>query len=287
MFHLTFPHAKACDTVDSLRAGSATCDPLPLDRPRLWTLWGMLTLSAKAFITVMHSLFNLELLSRGKRGKFPPGIIASRDQACSELIQEFGKLDLPLSVRIVETMLSQADTAEAYHRAVDQLVTSVALELEKRKFYGPLRRLEQYYEQLELFGHDVFDRFPSANNDIYEAGMCLALERGTACVMHLMRVVEAGLKILAMKLEVGQQNDWGSYIREIDKSLETRKKTSGARSADEQFFAEASITIDSMRRAWRNPTLHIENNYSPERAEEILISVRSFMRHLATKLIEL
>jgi hypothetical protein len=32
--------------------------------------------------------------------------------------------------------------------------------------------------------------------------------------------------------------------------------------------------------------MHIEKSYSPERAEEILISVRAIMRHLATKLSE-
>jgi len=44
--------------------------------------------------------------------------------------------------------------------------------------------------------------------------------------------------------------------------------------------------LDSVRVAWRNPTMHIENSYSPERAEEILVATRSLMRHLATKVSE-
>jgi len=44
--------------------------------------------------------------------------------------------------------------------------------------------------------------------------------------------------------------------------------------------------LDGVRIAWRNPTMHIENSYSPERAEEILIGVRALMRHLATRLSE-
>jgi hypothetical protein len=159
-------------------------------------------------------------------------------------------------------------------------------ELEGRKFYGPLRRYEQYYEEPQLFGDQVFDRFPSANNDIFEAGTCLALERGTACVMHLMRVVEVGIKVLAATLGVGKQNDWGTYFREIDKELADRGKLAGKLTPDEMFYAETRVTIDGVRIAWRNPTMHIENNYSPERAEEILIAVRALMRHLATKLRE-
>ena len=168
----------------------------------------------------------------------------------------------------------------------DKLQTNIQLEMDGRKFYGPLRAFEKYYDQPQLFDADVFKNFPSANEDIVEAGTCLAFERGKATVMHLMHVVEVGLKVLASALGAQQQNDWGSYLRGIETALAQRVKTSGARSADEQFYAEAAITIDNMRRAWRNPTLHPEKTYSPERAEEILVSVRSFMKHLATKLSE-
>jgi hypothetical protein len=63
-------------------------------------------------------------------------------------------------------------------------------------------------------------------------------------------------------------------------------KESGVRTANEHFFAEAHTVFDGMRRAWRNPTMHVENAYSSERAEEIMLAVRSFMRHLATKFSE-
>jgi hypothetical protein len=141
-------------------------------------------------------------------------------------------------------------------------------------------------ETISLLGDEVFKNLPSANEDIQEAGTCLALERATASVMHLMRVLEAGLAVLAKTLGVTKQNDWGRYLREIDDALAASIEASGARSADEQFYAEVATTIDHMRRAWRNPTMHPEKTYSPERAEEILQSVRSFMRHLATKLHE-
>ncbi len=73
-----------------------------------------------------------------------------------------------------------------------------------------------------------------------------------------------------------------AYLREIDIKLRQRMATSGARTSEEQFYAEAHITFDAVRRAWRNPTMHVDKTYTPERAEEILTSVRSFMRHLAT-----
>lgn len=150
----------------------------------------------------------------------------------------------------------------------------------------------KYFENPEFFDtDDIFDdqvsrSFPSANEDIAEAGKCLACGRATACVMHLQRVMEVGLRVLAAAVGVPEQNDWGRYLKEIEEQLIKRMKTSGARSPEEQFYAEAHAMFDSARRAWRNPTMHPEKTYSPERAQEILIAVRSFMRHLVTKLKE-
>jgi len=246
----------------------------------------MLTLDAKEFIEVLHSLLRVEQAFRGKTGIIVAAAQADVDKSIEEIIRRLKKLDLPVSVKTAEHMCKDCNTQSKLHEGIKQLSNTVMLELDGRKFYGPLRRYEQYYEQPMLFGDEVFAKFPSANNDIFEAGTCLALERGTACVMHLMRVCEVGLKVLAGALNVTPQNDWGAYFREIDVALDTRIKASGKRTIDEQFYAEVRVTLDGVRIAWRNSTMHIDQNYSPERAEEILIAVRGLMRHLATKLSE-
>jgi hypothetical protein len=148
----------------------------------------------------------------------------------------------------------------------------------------------KYAENAQFFNSDepgakkVSDQFPSAAEDIAEAGKCFAYGRSTACVMHLNRVVESGLMALATTLGINKQNDWGKYLQEIDAELQKRMRTSGARTSDEQFYAEVYITFDAVRRAWRNPGMHVDKTYTMERAEEILFAVRSFMRHLATRL---
>ncbi len=246
----------------------------------------MLTLDAKPFVLLFHNLFATELLVRGQKGPLSLDVKMTMFEGAHNIANELKQLDLPHSVQVAEQMLPNCKTSADLHRGIEQLLNSLALELNNRRFYGPLRKYEPYFDQPKLFGDDVFTKFPSANNDIFEAGTCLALERGTACVMHLMRIVEAGLKALAAALGVGIQNDWGAYLREIDGELGKRIKASGKRTADEQFYAETRVTIDGVRIAWRNPTMHIENNYSPERAEAMLIAVRSLMQHLATKLSE-
>jgi len=71
---------------------------------------------------------------------------------------------------------------------------------------------KRLFQKVAPFGAEVEARFPSANEDIYEAAKCLALDRATACVMHLMRVCELGLKALATTINVQSQRDWGSYL---------------------------------------------------------------------------
>lgn len=104
--------------------------------------------------------------------------------------------------------------------------------------------------------------------------------------MHLMRALEVALAALAKTLSVGPQNDWGAYLNLIERELGTRVKAAGARTADEQFYAETASLFDHMRRAWRNPTMHVEKTYSPERAQDILQAVKSFMSHLALRISE-
>jgi hypothetical protein len=147
-------------------------------------------------------------------------------------------------------------------------------------------RTRLYYNNPKLFGEEVFTKFHSANEDIAEAGTCLSLDRGTACVLHLNRALEVSLRALAAAVGVGKKTDWGKYISEIGTELERRMKTSGSRTEDEQFYAEGAANFDALRRAYRNPTMHPEKNYSVDRAQEILLATKSFMSHLAGRISE-
>ena len=246
----------------------------------------MLILDARGFQRLIANIIDAEVRFRTVKEEFSDVQTANMKSGLKAIAEQLKVLDMPISLNVLNSVFEGCNTAEKFHRAVDHLNTTVTAELNGRKFYGPLRKYEPYYEQAKLFGDEVFTNFPTSNEDIAEAGTCLALERATASVMHLMRVVESGLTVLAQTVGVTKQNDWGAYLREIDKELTAKIKTSGARSADEQFYAEVASTIDNMRRAYRNPTMHPERTYTPDRAEEILQSVRSFMRHLATRLHE-
>ena len=141
---------------------------------------------------------------------------------------------------------------------------------------------ELYDQNSGLFGQSVATRFSTAADDIEEAGKCLALSRGTATVMHLMRVMEVGLKELAKPLGIPYAPSWESYLRQIaDRIALPHKKKAPKWKKNEPFFRDVSGDLISVKQAWRNPSMHVVRKYSPEEADEILRAVRRFMQRLA------
>jgi hypothetical protein len=260
---------------------------LPVCQKRIFTLLDMLKLDARKLIRLMDLVAGFQDIfsQMDMRGPIPAQLLPNIRRS-SELIKELAQeLELPVSTDAAERLLLPTD-GDGLSRAAECLQQNIYAEFKGRTFYGVENKRLQYLDQSTLFGNQVFTNFPSANDDIFEAGMCLSFDRGTACVMHLSRICEAGLRTLAASVGVGPKNDWGKYLNEIDEELKKRYKTAGARSPDEQFYAEAQVTFDAVRRSYRNPSMHVEKSYSLERAEEIFAAVRHFMKHLATKIKE-
>lgn len=245
----------------------------------------MLSLKIRDFYTCMFHAVELERSVLKHPGPLPEADIERLRESPDGICEFCKELELPLSALAAERVFS-CKTGREMHIALENFRHVIIDELEQKKFYGPLAKYSSYFDNPKLFGDAVFSAFPSAIEDITEAGSCLALERSTACVMHLMRAMEVCLEALANTIGVSKQNNWGAYIKEIGDKLEKRAKSSGSRSSQEQFYAAAAIQFDHVRRAWRNPALHVEKNYSVDRAEQILLAVKSFMDHLATQISE-
>jgi hypothetical protein len=143
------------------------------------------------------------------------------------------------------------------------------------------------YEEADLFGENVSTNFPSAIDDIAEAGKCLALGRGTATVFHLMRVMEAGLKVLGKSLEIPYAPSWESYLKQINTQMSAEHRTKSEEwKKDEPFYRDMAGDLQIIKSSWRNPTMHIVKKYTPDEADGIFRAVRSFMQRLATRFSE-
>lgn len=133
-------------------------------------------------------------------------------------------------------------------------------------------------EKLPPFGNEVDDAFPKAAEEISEAAKCLAFQRNTACVFHLMRAMERAVARLAEAIGTGKptEKEWGKILADIGQAIEAMPK--GER---RDQWSESHSHLYHVKQAWRNDTMHPKRTYTDEQAQNVFNAVRSFMQHLA------
>jgi len=100
-----------------------------------------------------------------------------------------------------------------------------------------------------------------------------------------MRVLESGINALAIHVEVNPKENWNSLLNDIEAKIRTIGKNESGK-IDEKFAAEAATHLRFIKNAWRNYAMHAHETYDEERAFAIYENVKSFMRHLSTRLSE-
>jgi hypothetical protein len=140
-----------------------------------------------------------------------------------------------------------------------------------------------YFEKDDLFGPEVTSAFPSSIDNVRNAGTCFAVEQYDACVFHLMRVLEYGLRVLATKFKIPFQNStWNTIIQQIEASVRGMNPSFGADWKEQQkFCSEAASQFMFLKDAWRNHIMHLGDVYDEGRAVSILRHTHELMRILA------
>jgi hypothetical protein len=143
-----------------------------------------------------------------------------------------------------------------------------------------------------FFHATIATAFPSAIYDMREAGNCYAVSRNTACVFHLMRVLEIALGALGSVFGVSlAHTNWAPAIDEIEKKIREMHKDPIWRALpdckeQQEFYAQAASHFAVLKDAWRNYTAHVRGRYDEDEAESILRNIRDLMQKLATRLHE-
>ena len=181
-----------------------------------------------------------------------------------------------------------SDSAE---RMCGMLSVTIENELSLRKFFAiPDEKAKVYGDGTEPLGSDVAASFPSSTFDASEAKRCFALSRNTACVFHLMRVLEIGLSAFAVKFNVSASHtNWETIINQIERAIkepEQDQNRSPTWKDDREFYSQCASHFRIVKDAWRNYTAHARGKYDEQEASDMLTSVRGFMQKLATRLHE-
>lgn len=271
----------------------------------LWSLWDMLKFKAAPYHQAIGSLNRALVLCstidkpvfKGTKTDTPTeGVRSLMEELLNRVAEAIAELGLDVSaLAVTETIQELKDDPPLNFELLEQRlgVIDVTLrrELSQATLYAVKRDRAKYLDTTErCFGTEVDLKFPSASADIAEAGSCLALGRSTACVFHLMRVMEHGLRAINAALGLddptGGARNWKVLLDSIQDEITEKSQNANAgwtNKPDKAFFQEMHGSLDAVRSAWRNATMHIERRYSDEEAEHAYLMVRAFMKKLASR----
>jgi hypothetical protein len=168
---------------------------------------------------------------------------------------------------------------------LEYLLKTVRGEVDARPmFIMPPGAVDLLEQRAPAFGPEVQDAFPSSENDVAEAARCLAMQRYTACVTHLMRALEVPLDALARSCGVEAKSNWNKLLNDIEAKI--RERRSDRNAVAEQWMAEAATQFRFIKNAWRNHAMHARGSYDEAQARDIYGSGRGFLQQRAAHLNE-
>lgn len=138
-------------------------------------------------------------------------------------------------------------------------------------------------ENVAPFGNEVRDEFPKLAEDIDEAAKCLALSRYTACVFHLMRVMESTVHTLARKLKVTvdlRVATWNDITTAMSNAVNAMPGKTAIQKKNKRIYSEIIGNLNAVRIAWRNEVMHPKKTYTRPEAARIFTLVEGFLTSL-------
>jgi hypothetical protein len=203
------------------------------------------------------------------------------------------KLPLPLTQKQIDRLgkdvWENTGTYEHILDGLNNLTTRFSDELVL--FHIPSERRDLFDHVRKELGEEVISQFPETLFDIEEGGKCLALGRGAACVFHLSRVLEVGLRYISREArkchiecpDPSPTQSWDRWLDPIERELgKERKQKNDDWKAVKPHYAEIMGHLRTVSTAWRNPTLQGAMKYTVEEAQEIFHATREFMRCVAS-----
>ncbi len=218
------------------------------------------------------------------------GIVVEMQQRLNRLSAALSTLPVDLSriaIARIERRMGDGITYGDLKFLIAELHNRVREELSLYHVYALTPDKLRYAEPKEpVFGADVEGAFPGASYDIEEAAKCLAFRRSTACVFHLMRVLELGLAAMARKFKVPHEREqWNNMIEGIESKIKDMNANShGSNWRDQRdFYSGAAAHFRLLKDSWRNHTMHAREKYTEEQADATFNSTKGFMNHLSQR----
>lgn len=169
-------------------------------------------------------------------------------------------------------------------------------ELKYRRFAFISAEKGKVHDRWQLDWESCLKQFPSTKDEISDAVDCYALGLNTACVFHLMRVAELGLRSLAkerkVKLPKNKPVEWAQWqeiLMALGKSADNifqMWKMGPVKDKALGFYNGAIAELTGFKDEYRNHVMHSRKNYDEVQAGSVLFKVKDFMNRLSAVLDE-
>lgn len=250
----------------------------------LWSLWDMLfQVSLREWLGVAERMEEFRRYWGAiDTEQLPPASDVEREtlRRLIERVQGLAeKLDLPYSV---QTAFDKARiNVPKTHDELHNLFCLFKDETKSRKSLILSPSASRLYEMREPFGPDVFAKFNDAARDLEEATKCLALERNTAAVFHLMLAMERALRLMAVRMGADPFNTKGAWEKWSVIVGRMKAAIPNQPLVEQEAWTDAHNLLWSVGAAWRNKTMHPADVYTDAEANELYAAVRIFLQRLA------
>jgi hypothetical protein len=150
---------------------------------------------------------------------------------------------------------------------IENISNRVIDEIKEEKFLHIENYKLRHYQNIELVDNTIGKKLPNAAQDLYHAGSCFALEQYTACVFHLMRVMEYCVQRLGKKLRMPidvSKETWAQIMDHVNNAIKAMRGGKGAtapRNRKKQRYSLAASRLDrcasygEMKRCTQSPLM--------------------------------
>ena len=148
----------------------------------------------------------------------------------------------------------------------------------------------------ETHWQDAIKQFPSCKTEVIAGIDCWAMGQPTACVFHMSRVGEIGLRAIGRERGVKtvrgivpiEWGTWGQVFQAIEPTLVAiRKRPNGPKKdAALAFYDTVLSDLRAIHSLYRDPSMHFRGSYDDGEAQSALFRAHSLMTMLSTKLNE-
>jgi hypothetical protein len=279
---------------------------LPWERSpdRLWSLWEMIKVALAEYLNIGMHIQNSRhayMLDEAVKGAGIVGTIIESVTLNQDQKKDVGdtlvalrkickNLNLVTSYNLLVSLDNQIpETSREYN----VYIQAIYAELKSKLFLHVPSSRSKWYEWDDILSDETKTAFPSAYNEIREAGNCFATARYTASVFHSMRAAEIGLRSLGKALNIEfpfpiELADWQNIIEKVEVEIKKMSQLpkSTQRDKDQQFYSEAAVHFRYFKDAWRIRVSHVRETYDEAQAYGVLNHACEFSDVLAARLSE-